>query len=358
MVTRIFVINFGSTSSKFAVYENEMQVASVSFEHSRGELNTYDSINAQLPMRREITERFLKEKKYELTDFSAIVARAGGTAPINGVYEINERMRDKLLNRSKVKHVANLCAVVAYDMAKPKGIPCYVSSFTEDSMLPITKISGLPEIRRSNEGHMENWYAVARKACAAINKKYEESCLIVAHLGGGTTAGLHQFGKITDVVGDTEGAFGPERSGGLPLSSVLDLLASGKYTTKELLQLMRGKGGLYAYTGTSDARVIEGHINNGDKDLKTVYRAMALQNAKAIATLAVTAHGQVDCIALSGGLANSKLFMGWMEELLSFIAPVKIFPGEFEMDAMALSVLPVLQGTEHANIYTEEIDEE
>ena len=205
---------------------------------------------------------------------------------------------------------------------------------------------------------MENWYAVARKCCAEIGKEYEKATVIVAHMGGGTTVGLHRAGKIIDVVGDTEGAFGPERSGGLPISAFLDLVDSEKYSNTQLRQLMRGKGGMYAYTGTADARLVENRIQDGDEEAKIVYHAMALQNAKAIASLAATAYGKVDCIALSGGLANSAMFTSWMKEMLEFIAPVKIYPGEFEMDAMVMSVLPVLQGKEKANIYTKEIDAE
>ncbi|MCI8991944.1 MAG: butyrate kinase [Eubacterium sp.] len=357
MSKRVLVINFGSTSSKFAIYKDGLEERKGAVDYSREELEEFSGINDQIPLRYESVISFLNENNCSLEDFDAMIGRAGGTAPICGVYEINERMVDKLLNHSKVRHVANLCGVIAFELAKRTGIPAYISSFAEDSMLAETKISGLPQIRRKSEGHMENWYAVSRKVCKKIGKKYEESNLIVAHMGGGTTIGLHMGGKIVDVIGDTEGAFGPERSGGLPLHGYLDMVLQGGYSEEELLLMMRGKGGLYAYTGTTDARAVEREIANGNKEWEIVYRAMALQEAKAIASLAATAKGNIDGIALSGGLSRSKMFVGWIRKYTEFIAPVYIFPGEFEMEAMAMSVWDAMEGKAPIHEYTKEIDD-
>ena len=358
MKPKLLIINFGSTSSKLSVFEGEEETIRASIDHPREELNRYPEINDQLPMRRKTVEDFLAEHHLALSNLTAIVGRAGGTAPVQGPFRVNERMVDKLLHRSKVRHVANLCCPVAYELAQQAGIPGYTCSFSEDSMLEIAKISGLPQIVRSAEGHMENWFAVSRKAAAQLGKPYEQCNMIVAHMGGGTTMGLHMGGKIVDVIGDTEGAFGPERSGGLPLSGYLDLVLSGSYTQQELRELMRGKGGLYAYCGTADGREVERRIADGDHLTEVVYHAMALQEAKAIAALAATARGKVECIALSGGLANSKLFTGWIREMVEFIAPVSVFPGEYEMAAMSMAILNVLNGSAVAAEYTEEVDKE
>ena len=358
MKPKLLIINLGSTSSKLSVFEGSTEILRDSIDYSREELNQYASINAQLPMRQKTVEDFLAKNHLSAADFSAIVGRAGGTAPIHGAFLVNDRMVDKLLNRSKVRHVANLCCPIAYELAQQAGIPAYTYSFSENSMLEIAKISGLPQITRSAEGHMENWFAVSRKAADRLGKPYEQCNMIVAHMGGGTTMGLYMGGKIVDVIGDTEGAFGPERSGGLPLSGYLDMVFSGSYTQQELREFMRGKGGLYAYCGTTDGREVERRIADGDHLIEVIYHAMALQEAKAIASLAATACGKVDCIALSGGLAHSKLFTGWIQEMVGFLAPVWTYPGEYEMEAMALSALRVMDGTDLAGEYTEALDVE
>ena len=51
-----------------------------------------------------------------------------------------------------------------------------------------------------------------------LGRKYEELNLIMVHLGGGISIGLHKRGVIADIMTDEEGTFSPERAGGLPSS--------------------------------------------------------------------------------------------------------------------------------------------
>ncbi|MDR1706108.1 MAG: hypothetical protein LBS19_15690 [Clostridiales bacterium] len=48
----------------------------------------------------------------------------------------------------------------------------------------------------------------------------------------------------------------------------------------------------------------------------------------------------------------TKQFTGWIEERVSFIAPVAVIPGENEMEALASGVLRVLRGQEKCNVFT------
>ena len=90
----------------------------------------------------------------------------------------------------------------------------------------------------------------------------------------------------------------------------------------------------------------------GDEKAALVYQAMALNVAKNIAKLAVSVKGRVDAILLTGGIAHSRLFTGWIQEYVAFIAPVVCFPGEHEMEALALGCLRVLRGEEKARIFS------
>jgi butyrate kinase len=79
---------------------------------------------------------------------------------------------------------------------------------------------------------------------------------------------------------------------------------------------------------------------------------MAYQIAKEIGSAAAVLKGDVDAIVLSGGLAHDRTYLvPWIEERVSFIAPVKVYPGEFEMLALALGGLRVLTGKEEAREY-------
>jgi butyrate kinase len=112
-----------------------------------------------------------------------------------------------------------------------------------------------------------------------------------------------------------------------------------------------GRGGLVAHLGTSDAREVERRIEAGDRHAGLIYEAMAYQIAHEIGGMAAVLKGQVDAIYLSGGLAHSERLVGWIVERTAWIAPVRVYPGQFEMAALVQGALRVLRGTEAARDY-------
>jgi len=78
---------------------------------------------------------------------------------------------------------------------------------------------------------------------------------------------------------------------------------------------------------------------------------MAYQVAKEIGACAAVLKGDVEGILLTGGIAHDKQFTNWIEEKVSFIAPVYVYPGEDELSALAEGGLRVLRGEEVAKEY-------
>ena len=78
---------------------------------------------------------------------------------------------------------------------------------------------------------------------------------------------------------------------------------------------------------------------------------MAVTVAKNIGKLAPVVCGKVEAVILTGGIAYSKYFTALIEKYVSFIAPVVIYPGENEMESLALGGLRVLRGEETAKIF-------
>jgi butyrate kinase len=296
---------------------------------------------------------FLKSAGLKIDDLSAIAARAGATPPLEaGAYRVNRSMVDRLSHNPIADHPANLCAIIAYEIAQPLEIPVYIyDSGTVDQMDDVARISGLPELKRKSLGHAENMRAVAKEIALREGKAYEEMNIIVAHLGGGITLSIHRKGRMVDIISDDGGPFAPERTGILPSIDLVRLCYSGKYDQETLIKRIRGQGGVLAYLDTADALEVEERIRNNDKEAKRVYFAMAYQVAKAIGELATVVNGEVDRIVLTGGLARSDLFTGWIIKKVRFIAPVEIIPGEREMEALCLGALRVLQGIEKARAY-------
>lgn len=156
---------------------------------------------------------------------------------------------------------------------------------------------------------------------------------------------------MVDIASDDEGPFSPERAGRVPCRDFLDLCYSGKHDHQTMRKLLRGKGGLVGYLGTSNAIEVEKMIQGGDVAAKQVYEAMAYQIAKAIGELATVVNGEVDVIVLTGGIAYSRMLTGWVADRVKFIAPVEIIAGENEMESLALGALRVHRNEEAAHEY-------
>ena len=177
--------------------------------------------------------------------------------------------------------------------------------------------------------------------------------LIVAHMGGGISVGVHQKGRVVDVnqALDGDGPISPERSGTLPTGSLLKMAFSGKYTYEEMKSMVVGKGGLFAYTGHNNAYEVEKAALEGDEKSYAIMEAMAYQTAKEIGAFSTVLKGNVDAILITGGLANSKWFCNLIIERVYKIAPVYVYPGEDEMRALAENASLVLSGELEAKEY-------
>jgi butyrate kinase len=202
--------------------------------------------------------------------------------------------------------------------------------------------------------HALNQRAIARRYARGIGKEYEDLNLIICHLGGGISVAAHEHGRAIDANNalDGEGPFSPERAGSLPAADLIRLCFSGKYSEKQLLKRIAGKAGLNAHLGTNNMREIIQRIKEGDQHAQLIVEAMLYHVAKNIAAEAAVLCGKVDAILLTGGMAHSDYIVSELRRRIGFLAPVYIFPGEDEMEALALNALAVLQGRRESKIYS------
>jgi butyrate kinase len=349
----ILAINPGSTSTKIALFQDDKMVKEKNITHSNEEIEKYEKITDQYEMRYSEIMNFLNEINYDVKDLSAVVGRGGLLPPVkSGAYKVNDLMVDVLKNRPVVEHASNLAAIIAYEMAEKLGIPSFIyDSVAVDELEDIARYSGMADIKRKSLSHALNMRATAISTAKDIGKPYTESNIIVAHLGGGMSISVHKNGKMVDIVSDDEGPFSPERSGRVPCKDLISMCY--KNDQKTMKAKLRGKGGLISYLGTNDAREVEKMIEEGNKEAEMIYEAMAYQIAKGIGELATVVKGKVDAIAITGGIAYSKMVTNWISERVEFIAPVHIHPGENELESLALGTIRVLDGQEEAREYTE-----
>ncbi len=354
---RILTMNFGSTSTKVAAYEGDTCVCVKVFQHDPKEMTGLQTMEENAAFRKPFILNYLAEQNMKLTDFDAIVGRGGLVRPLQGgTYAVNETMLEDLRSCAYGKHVCNLGGILASELAADLGIPAYVvDPPVIDEMTKIAKLSGHPDYPRRPLFHALNQKAIAKRFASEIDIPYTDLRLIVCHMGGGITVGAHRNGQIIDVNNglEGEGAYTAERPGTLPVLDVLRIALSGKYGTtyEELRHHFSFDCGLQGYTGTNNGKEIGDRIKNGDAKAELAFRGMAYQVAKEIGAMATVLQGKVDAILLTGGFANSKLLMHWIEENVHFIAPVHIYPGEDEMLSMAQGAIRVLNGEEEVQVY-------
>ena len=357
MSYKVLAMNFGSTSTKVAIYEDDKEVMIQTFRHSNEEMAGISNMEENAAFRKGVIMSYLKEQGVDLSQLDAIVGRGGLMRGIEGgTYIVNDNMLKDLHSCQYGYHVCNLGGILANEIGGELGKPAYVvDPPVVNEVADVAKLSGHPDFPRRALFHALNQKAIAKRFAEESGRPYESLNLIVAHMGGGTSVGCHRQGKVVDVNNglEGEGAFTGERCGGLTALDVVKATLSGQWgkTYAEIRHELCMKSGLVGHTGTNDGREISRRIAEGDKQAELAYRTMAYQVSKEICALAAPLMGKVDAILLTGGFAYDKMLMGWIEEYVGFLAPVYVYPGEDEMLALAQGAMRVLTGKETAKVY-------
>lgn len=355
MVKRTLIINFGSTSTKIAVFENAKEVFKESISHSTEELSAFPDVWDQAEFREEKILSTLKEKNIELESLDGIAVRGGALKPIpSGVYVLNEEMIADMRSGKYGEHPSNIGNKLAYMLGQKLGIPAIVADPpVTDEMCTLAKYSGIKGLDRVSSFHALNHKRTARKLAKELGTEYEKLNLIVIHMGGGVSVGAHEKGLVIDVNNslDGDGPFSPERAGTVAASDVINMCFSGKYTRKDMFKMVKGNGGLMSYLNTNSGIEVEKRIDNGDEYALEVYEAMAYHIAKDIGAAATVLKGKVDAILLIGNLAYSERLVNWVKERVGFLAPIYVKPGENEMLSLAENSLRFLNGEVEAKKY-------
>lgn len=342
----ILTINPGSTSTKIALFEDLDLIVKETVRHSQRTLARFDDLIDQLEMRKKVISKFLKKNNVNIEDIDGFIGRGGLVKPVkSGIYKVNQKMINDLSKNKYGEHASNLGGIMAYEMAKTVNKDAFIADpVVVDEMSSVAKISGLNGISRRPLWHALNQKAVARKYAEKTGFKYEDLNLIIAHLGGGISVGLHKRGRVTDVNNalDGDGPFSPERSGCLPVGAVIDLAFSGQYTREQLAKLSHGFGGLVSYLDTNDAEKVSGMIENKEVFAKRIMKAMVYQIAKEIGSLYAVTRGNLDAIIITGGLAYNQDVLQPLLEYLDHMGEVVVYPGEDELEALAFNMYRLL----------------
>ena len=78
---------------------------------------------------------------------------------------------------------------------------------------------------------------------------------------------------------------------------------------------------------------------------------MIYQIGKMIGEMAAVLHGEVDGILLTGGYMRFPDLVETLRTMCGWIAPISVYPGEMEQEALARAVYEALQGRREIHAY-------
>ncbi len=350
----ILVINTGNTSTKIGIFNMTDPIFVESIKHSDDELGRFKTINDQIGFREQLILDFLSKKGVDIKDLKAISARGGLLKPLkSGTYLVDKSMIRDLIEAKRGLHASHLSAQIGFQIAEKTGIKCFiVDPISVDEFCPLARYSGHSLFERVMLSHALNMKAVCKRYADESGRKYKDLNLLVIHLGTGISVSIHEKGVMVDSINSSEeGTFSPDRSGGLPILQVLRYAIENNVEYKSFSKKLFGGGGLQSYLNTKDFMKIEEMYKSGNKKTIEVVNAMAYQVAKDVGGMATVVNGKVDNILITGGMAKADFLVDLISDRVSFIAPIKLYPGEDEMKSLAEGVSRVLSGEEVYKTY-------
>ena len=352
---RMLVINPGSTSTKISLFINEKHCFERSVFHDAPVLLQYPHVNGQVPFRYQVILDILKEEGVDPASIDVFIGRGGSAySQPSGVTVIDQRLyedTEKAVGGSE--HASKLGVMLAWEFVKHYGKPAYTLNPTNvdeyDELARLTGIKGLYRIARS---HVLNQKAVAEHHAAKLGKRYEDCNLIVAHIDGGNTIGAHAHGRMVDgtMGADGEGPFSPTRIGHVPVLELLDYLET--HSLEDVRRMCSRSGGFVSLFGTSNSDTVHALVEQNDPKACLVWNTMIYQICKSIGEMSTVLCGKVDGIVLTGGLMRFNDIAEGIRQRCEWIAPVSVYPGEMEQEALAFAVLKVLRGQAEAMTYS------
>ena len=352
---KLLIINPGSTSTKISLFVNEKELFQKSQFHDAPLLLKFPHVNDQVPFRYQVILDMLREEGVEPSAIDVFVGRGGSacTQP-SGVTAIDQKLYDD--TEAAVggsEHAAKLGVMLAWKFSLAYHKPAYTLNPTNvDEYCDYARLTGIRGLYRVGHSHVLNPKAVAAAHAESLGKQYEDCNFIVAHIDGGVTVSAHDHGRMIDgtMGADGEGPFAPTRIGSVPVLALLDYIEA--HSIEDVRRMCSRSGGFVSLFGTSNSDTVHALVDQGDPKATLVWQTMIYQICKHIGAMSAVLSGQVDAILLTGGLMRFADIAEGIRKRCGWIAPIHVYPGEMEQEAMAFPVLKVLRGQATAMKYS------
>lgn len=353
----VLTINPGSTSNKIGIMQGNRIILDTDAKTRPEDYEGCFTYADQVSIREKQIYSILDENQIDFSSIDAVSGRGVGIYSCEGgTYRINDIAYEHALHdQAGINHPATLGIVLAKNIGDRLGIPSFfVNPMSVDELCDEARITGVKGIYRTSRAHPLNMKQTAIMHSRLHNMKYEESDYIVIHMGGAISVAAHRHGKAIDQtrITDGQGPISPNRTGDICFADVKAMSQNGM-TLEEIRRLITRSGGLIELCGTDDVKKIRNEmIPRGDTFAKLALEAMEYTIVKWAGAMAGVLKGKTDAILITGGLANDEILVNQLKEDLSWIAPVFVYPGSFETEALAEGVMRVLNGEEECREYS------
>jgi len=311
----VLVINCGSSSLKFAVFDDN-EALLTSGKHER----LVEDADAGVSHAEAVAEVLKQCQKFNISCVGHRVVHGGASykqpqlidntvldaieqcipaAPMHNPYSL-------AAIKAAQEVMPEIPQVAVFDTSFHARMPRRASTYAID--FDIAEKYG---IKRFGFHGISHEYA-ANVAASYLQRPLNELRLITMHLGNGASACAVEFGVSTETsMGNTplEGLVMGTRSGDVDAGVLLNLLRTGEFDADSLNTLLNKRSGLAGLSGISnDLREIESAAADGHDRARLAINVFAHRARKYIGAYAA-AMGGVDAIAFTGGIGENSASM-------------------------------------------------
>ncbi len=312
---RILVINCGSSSVKYRVFEHDKSLCDGKIErigedfegriltHAKALQQVLEAVNSYKPDTVAFRvvhggEKFTSATFIDAEVIAAVKARIPD-APMHNPYAL-------AAIKSCREAMPDLPQVAVFDTAFHVRMPRRAVTYAIDQ-----DIAARYGIRRFGFHGISHSYVAAR-AARHLQAPLSDLRLVTLHLGNGSSACAVEYGRSAETsMGNTplEGLVMGSRSGDVDAGVLLSLLRSGDFTVDQLDDLLNNHSGLAGLSGISnDLREIENHAEQGHDRARLSINVFAHRARKYIGAYAASMGG-LDAIVFTGGIGENSTSM-------------------------------------------------
>jgi acetate kinase len=302
---RIFVLNSGSSSIKYKLFNGDLKLLK-------------EGIVESVIDHKEALTKIEESLNLDFVTLDAIAHRVvhGGLEFTKPTF-INKQVIDeikKTIPLAPLHNRANLDGIIAFSKLTPTTpqIAFFDTAFHQ-TMLPSSYLYAIPKkyyrdmgIRRYGFHGISHQYLL-KESAKRLNKPIEQCNIITLHLGNGASVTAIKNGKVIDTsMGFTplEGLVMGTRVGDIDGGILIYLQEKLKLSPDEINHILNYRSGLKGICGTNDMREIIQNMKQGDKDSSLAFKIFCLKIKKYIGSY-IALIGKIDAIVFSGGIGEN-----------------------------------------------------